>query len=178
MRLLLAGMLGGIAMFIWSFVAHDLTPLGSYGISTLPNESTTVANLASSIGGKAGLYAFPAPMSARPSAATAPGGLLLFNPKFPTTVQPSNLVVEFITELVESLLAAWLLIQTALAAYAMRVLFVTVVGLTGAIVTNVPYWNWYGFPLGYTLGYSLIEVVAFFVAGLVIAAVLRPRTMA
>jgi hypothetical protein len=178
MRLLVAGLLGGLAMFVWSFVAHELTPLGSYGISTLPNESTTVANLASSIGGKAGLYLFPAPVGASASAATAPGGFLVFNPKTPTTLQPSYLVVEFVTEVVESLLAAWLLLQTALATYAMRVVFVGVVGVTGAIVTNVPYWNWYSFPLGYTLGYSLVEVVAFLVAGLVIAAVLRPRTTA
>jgi len=165
-------------MFVWSFVAHDLTPLGAYGVSPLPNESTTVANLASSIGDRHGLYVFPMPSSAKPSSATAPGGLLVFNPKFPTALQPSYLVAEFVTEVVESLLAAWLLMQTALAAYAMRVVFVTVIGLTGAIVTNVPYWNWYSFPLDYTVGYSFIEVVAFLVAGLVIAAVLRPRTAA
>jgi hypothetical protein len=177
MRILIAGLLGGLAMYVWSTVAH-LSPLGMVGISTLPNESVTVGNLVSSIGDKGGLYLFPANMSGKPSAATAPGGFLVYNPKSPTSMQPKTLAIEFLTELAESILAAWLLAQTALAAYGMRVAFVTVVGLTGAIVTNIPYWNWYAFPLDYTLVYSFIEIVGFLAAGLVIAAVLRPRTTA
>lgn len=178
MRILLAGLLGGLAMYVWSTVAHVATPLGSIGVSTLPNESTTVANLASSIGDKAGLYLFPANMNASSSAASAPGGLLVFRPNAPTTLQTSQLVAEFVTELVEALLAAWLLAQTAIVGYALRAGFVTVVGVVAAVVANIPYWNWYGFPLSYSLAYGFIEIVGFLVAGLVIAALLRPRTMA
>ena len=178
MRILLAGIAGGIVMFIWSFVAHELTPLATVGVHTLPNESATVAAIAASIGDKHGLYLFPFDMNARPSAATGPGGFLVYNPHSPLTMTPRNLIVEFLTEVAESILAAWLLAQTALAAYAMRVGFVTMVGMTGAIVTNVPYWNWYTFPLDYTAAYSLIEIVAFFAAGLAIAAILRPNTKA
>ena len=175
MRIVLAGLAGGIVMFFWSFVAHDLTPLGMVGVSTLPNESVTVANLASSIGEKQGLFVFPFDMAGKPSAATAPGGLLVYNPHSPLAMTPRNLVVEFLTELVESILAAWLLAQTVLSAYAMRVGFVTMVGVTGAIVTNIPYWNWYTFPLDYTLAYSLVEIVAFLAAGLAIAALVKPK---
>ena len=175
MRILLAGLAGGIVMFFWSFVAHDITPLGMVGVSTLPDESVTVGNLASAIGEKGGLYLFPMNTGSNVSAATGPGGFLVYNPKSPLTMSPRNLVVEFLTELVESLLAAWLLAQTALAGYAMRVSFVTVVGLTAAITTNIPYWNWYAYPLDYTLAYGLIELIAYLAAGLAIAALLRPR---
>jgi len=34
--------------------------------------------------------------------------------------------------------------------------------------------NWYSFPLDYTLAYGFIELVGYFVAGLVAAAILRP----
>ncbi len=176
MRILLAGLAGGIVMFLWSFVAHDLTGLGMVGVGTLPNESATVATLASSIGDKKGLFLFPLDMNANASAATAPGGLLVYNPHSPLAMTPANLVIEFLTEIVESILAAWLLAQTALAAYAMRVGFVTLVGVVGALVTNIAYWNWYAFPLDYTLANSLIEVVAFLVAGLAMAALVRPKT--
>jgi len=175
MRILLAGLAGGIVMFLWSFVAHEFTPLAMVGVHTLPNESVTIANLASSIGDRPGLYLFPFDMDAKPSAATAPGGFLVYNPHSPLAMTPRNLIVEFVTELVESILAALLLAQTALAAYAMRVGFVTLVGITGAIVTNIPYWNWYAFPLDYTLAYSLIEIVAFLAAGLAIAALVKPK---
>lgn len=176
MRILLAGLLGGIVMFLWSFVAHELTPLATVGVHTLPNESVTVSNLASSIGDKAGLYRFPFDMNGKASAETGASGFLVFNPHAKLAMTPRNLIAEFLTELVESVLAAWLLAQTALASYAMRVGFVTIVGVVGAIVTNIPYWNWYAFPLDYTLAYSLIEIVAFFAAGLAIAALVKPRT--
>ena len=55
MRTLLAGIAAGIAMFIWSSIAHVATPLGMVGVSTLPDESVTVGNLASAIGDKGGL---------------------------------------------------------------------------------------------------------------------------
>jgi len=147
-------------------------------VKTLPNESVTVANLASSVGDHGGLYLFPFGMAGKPSSQTAPGGFLVYDPHSPLAMRPSNLVIEFATELVEALIAAWLLAQTAIAAYAMRVGFVTVVGVVGAIITNVPYWNWYNFPLDYTLAYSFIEIVAFLAAGLAIAALVRPSTRA
>lgn len=178
MRILIAGLAGGIVMFLWSFVAHEFTPLAQIGVRTLPNESVTVDNLASSIGDKSGLYLFPVPMDGNApaaSAATGPGGFLVYNAHSPFTMMPRNLIVEFLTELVESLIAAWLLAQTVLTAYAMRVAFVAAVGVVGAIVTNIPYWNWYAFPLDYTLAYSAIEIIAFLAAGLVIAAILKPK---
>lgn len=178
MRILLAGLAAGIAMFVWSSIAHLATPLGSLGISTLPDESVTVGNLASAIGDKGGLYLFPTPMGNRPSssAATAPGGFLVFNPTSPTTMQPKNLIVEFLTELAEGLIAAWLLASTALAGYVARVGFVAMVGLAAAITTNVPYWNWYTFPTVYTLAYGFTEFVGYVAAGLAIAAILRPKS--
>src|SRR5512146_320083 len=117
MRILLAGIAAGVAMFIWSAIAHVATPLGTIGISTLPDESVTVGNLASAIGDKGGLYLFPMPSGTSgpsTSAATAPGGFLVFNPRVATTMAPKNLVIEFLTELAEGLIAAWLLAQTAI----------------------------------------------------------------
>lgn len=177
MRILIAGLVGGIAMFFWSFVAHDLTQLGMVGVNTLPDESVTVSNLSSAIGDKSGLYLFPLNMgggAAAPSAA-GPGGFLVYNAHSPLAMTPRNLIVEFLTELVESLIATWLLAQTALLGYVTRVGFVTVVGIVAAITTNIPYWNWYSFPANYTLAYGFIEVIAYLAAGLVIAAVLRPN---
>jgi hypothetical protein len=175
MRILLAGIVGGIVMFFWSFVAHDLTPLGTVGVNTLPNESITVSNIASVIGEKSGLYLFPLDMKRAAAASTGASGFLVFNAHAPLTMAPRNLIIEFLTEVVESILAAWLLAQTTLAGYALRVAFVTVVGLVAAITTNIPYWNWYRFPTNYTLADSLIELIAFFVAGLAIAALVKPK---
>jgi hypothetical protein len=175
MRILLAGLAAGLAMFVWSSFAHLATPLGAMGVGTLPDESATVANLASAIGERGGLYLFPSPNRSAPSAATAPGGFLVFNPDSPTSMSPKNLVIEFLTECAEGLIAAWLLAQTALAGYAARVGFVAAIGLAAAITTNIPYWNWYTFPLAYTLAYAFMEFAGYVAAGLVLAAILKPK---
>src|SRR5262249_4515340 len=50
MRILLAGIAGGIVMFIWTSIAHMALPLGEAGINEIPNESTVLSAMQSSIG--------------------------------------------------------------------------------------------------------------------------------
>jgi hypothetical protein len=76
------------------------------------------------------------------------------------------------------LLLALLLAQTSLPTFASRIGFVIIAALMAAITTNLPYWNWYGFPTSYTTAYMSIEFVGYLVAGLVVAAVLKTRTQA
>ena len=59
MRILLAGVLGGIVMFLWTSIAHMALPLGEAGINEIPNESAVLNAMPSSIGDKTGLYIFP-----------------------------------------------------------------------------------------------------------------------
>jgi hypothetical protein len=187
-RILLAGILGGIAMYAWSFIAHMVLPLGTTGISEIPNEPAVLSAMQASLGSRPGLYMFPGMgLGPNPSMkdmnaampeyvkklATNPQGMLLYHPPGAKAMEPRQLLTEFATEVVEALLAAWLLSRTRLASYAARVGFVFVVGLTAAITTNIPYWNWYGFPGNYTAAYVGMQMVAFLVAGLVAASVLR-----
>ncbi len=59
MKVFLAGIFGGIAMFIWTSIAHLMLPLGEAGISEIPNESAVLSALQSNIGDQTGLYIFP-----------------------------------------------------------------------------------------------------------------------
>ena len=81
--------------------------------------------------------------------------------------------IEFATELLESILAVFLLAQTRLATFGARVCFITVAGILAAIATNISYWNWYGFPCVYIASYMSIQVIGFLCAGIVAALVLR-----
>jgi hypothetical protein len=49
MRILLAGILGGIVMFVWTSIAHMALPLGEAGIGEIPNESVVLSAMQSSI---------------------------------------------------------------------------------------------------------------------------------
>src|SRR5437588_12152785 len=59
-RIILAGILGGIAMFVWSSIAHMALPLGKTGVKELPNQQAIFAALQAGLGDKGGgLYLFP-----------------------------------------------------------------------------------------------------------------------
>jgi len=191
MKILLAGLLGAVAMFIWTSIAHMALPLGEAGISEVPNEQAVLAAMQSNIAEKSGLYFFPGP-GVGPNATrqerneamkqeaakmgSGPSGLLLYNYARPF-VFAKALTIEFATELVESILVVFLLAQTAIASFAGRVGFVLLAGILAAIATNVSYWNWYGFPCVYIAGYMSIQIVGFLCVGIVAALVLR-KTLA
>ncbi len=59
MRIILAGVLGGIAMFVWTSIAHMALPLGEAGITEIPNEQVVLTAMQTNIGEKPGLYIFP-----------------------------------------------------------------------------------------------------------------------
>jgi hypothetical protein len=86
------------------------------------------------------------------------------------------LSIEFVTELCEALLAVWLLAQTRIVSFGGRLGFVVAAGIMAAIATNVSYWNWWGFPGNYTASYMFIQVVGFFLVGLVAAIMFRRVT--
>ena len=189
MKILLTGFLGALAMFIWTSIAHMALPLGEAGISEIPNESAVLSAMQSSIAEKSGLYFFPglrvgpdatkqekneAMKQATAKMASGPSGLLLYNYARPFAF-PKALTIEFITELVEAVLAVFLLAQTGITSFLGRVGFVLVVGILAAITTNVSYANWYGFPCVYTASYMFIEIVGFLCVGIVAALMLRKR---
>ena len=190
MRILLAGILGGIAMFVWTSIAHMALPLGEAGTNEIPNESALLSAMQSSIGDNAGLYIFPglgvgknATREAKNEAmkqmqqrvAANPSGILMYHPPGRQFAFGKSLVIEFSTEVLQAILVIWLLAHTHIGSFAGRVGFVLIAGILAAITTNISYWNWYGFPGVYTVSYILIEIVGFFLVGIVAALLLRKR---
>lgn len=187
-RGLLAALLGAVAMFLWMSLAHMALPLGEVGIQEMPNERPVLDAMRSSIGDASGLYFFPgmgvapnAPRSERSAAmerygeklAANPSGFVVYHPPGANGLSLGRLAFELLIEFLETLLAVLLLGMTRLASYGSRVGFVTLAGLLAVLGTNLSYWNWYGFPANYTAAYMTTQLVGFFVAGLVIAAILR-----
>ena len=191
-RAFAAAILGGITMFIWSFLAHDLLPLGETGIREFKDEAAMLDALKTNLGDAHGLYHFPghkagpnatrqeksdAMKRAMEKAASGPSGVLLYH----STREFSFgklLGIEFATELLEAMLVVFLLTQTGIESFSGRIGFVFVAGILAAITTNIPYWNWYGFPSNYTAAYMSIEIIGFLCVGLVAALLLKNKSPA
>jgi hypothetical protein len=184
---LLAGVLGGLAFFFWSFVAHDVLPLGKARIKEIPNEQAVLSSMKANMP-EDGLYLLPglglpenatraqqsAAMEARMhKVETGPSGLLAYHPALNFSFGRA-LGVELGTNILQVLLAVILLGQTSLVSFVARWRFITIAGVLAGLSTNISYWNWYGFPGSYTLAYVCTIAMGFVFAGLVAAAIVKP----
>ncbi|HET7872276.1 MAG TPA: hypothetical protein VFL42_07170 [Terriglobales bacterium] len=188
-RKILAGVLGGLAFFAWSSFAHLATGLGETGIQEIPNEQAVISSMRSSITAD-GMYFFPGyglPPTAthsqkmaamnemRPKIKAGPVGIIVYRRAGEDALPLSSMLTELGTNIVQVLLAIFLLGQTSLSSFAARWRFITVAGILAAISTNISYWNWLGFPGNYTLSYICIVAMGFVFAGLVAAALVKPE---
>jgi hypothetical protein len=185
MRILIAALLGAIAMFVWTSIAHIATPLGVIGFSKMADEAPVQAVIDTSVGAKPGLYFYPwvdpgdPNMQHKTAAAekTHAHGLLLYSPAGQNADSDMGpmLIKEFVKQFVQALIAAWIA-SLMVGGFATRWLVVTGMFVSSAIAVNVSYWNWYHFPLDYTLAAITMELVSGIVAGAAIAFWLGRRT--
>jgi len=186
-RILLAGVLGGLAMFLWSSIAHMALGLGSLGIQDIPNEQAMMGTMKSNLP-QSGFYFFPglgvAPGASRTErnaamnvyqqkVANGPSGILVYHSSGQKAISAGQLLTELGTNIVQALLASILLAFAGLRSYGARVGFVALAGVMAGITTNISYWTWYGFPGSYTTGYAFTEIMGYVCIGLAAAAIVK-----
>lgn len=179
-QLLIAGLLGGLAMYLWTFLAHMALPLGEAGIRQIENEQPLLAQMKTTLPSQ-GMYMFPRMSPGQDqqqymqNIATGPSGLLMYFPRRDFNFGTS-LIIEFLSEMVQALIITWLLSLTRLATFTSRAGFFATAGLAAALTTNVSYWNWYGFPTTYTAAYMFTNWMGYLCAGLAVAALMSRQT--
>ena len=57
-RVILAGVLAGLTVWVWSAISHMALPLGEIGVQPLPNEAAMLESIDESVKAN-GLYFFP-----------------------------------------------------------------------------------------------------------------------
>ena len=187
-RVVIGGILGGLTMFVWLFVAHDFLPLGELGVQEIANDGPVLTAMQAAIP-QAGLYLFPGmglgpnpTMQQRNAAMPAymkkyeqsPHGILVYHPASGAFNFGAALAREGAINLLEGLLAAWLLsLAAAGKTYSARAGFVVILGALAAVTTNLEYWNWYDFPGDYVAGYMVTQIIGFTLVGLVVAAFVK-----
>lgn len=177
MRILIAGIIGGILMFIWNGAAHMALPLGEMGFQVAVEEDAAIAAVKASAAAGEGIYmlpgispeqwsdeaarkAFMEKAKANPFAFVvyAPGG----NPANASMVP--NLVKQFVTDTLAAIIAAWVLALGAFG-FGKRVAIAGAFAVFAWLVISVPYWNWYTFPMAFTVGTLITQLVGWLLAG-------------
>jgi hypothetical protein len=185
MRIVIAGIIGGVIMFFWGFVAHMFLPLGVIGLRTLPiAQQDAVLASAKSTMQEPGIYVVPGFEQMEDyndeakrkqygeRAARSPYAFIVYHPTNP----PGNavndmgpyLAKQFANNVVSAFLLALMLSLTTLA-FGGRVLLAGIGGLFAWVTIYLPLWNWYRFPSDFVLANGVTEVVGWTLAGLGIA---------
>lgn len=187
-RIVVGGIVAGFIMFIWGAVSHMVLGLGEYGIKPIPGESVVLGTLKGQLK-EPGFYFFPGldnspGLTKEQKAAAAkawsekflagPRGLIVYHPDGSQPITPGQLVTQLLSEIAAALVAAFVLAQAvALRSYIARVVLVAGMGLIPFFMVHLPYWNWYGFPADFTIAQLIDRLVAFLIAGLVLAKIVK-----
>jgi hypothetical protein len=185
-RIILGGLLGGIAMFMWEGLAHEVLPLGEAGIKGLASEPPVLASIKDHVK-EAGFYIFPwmdttpglskdqAMQMTMEKAKTGPAGIMIVAPGGREYNMGLLLGKQCGFDILAMLLAAALVSWAGvLKGYGGRVLFVTLLGLFPTLSVDLPFNNWYGFPDTYTAAQFFEHLVGYMAGGLPLAAVVKP----
>jgi hypothetical protein len=183
-KILAAGLVGGLVVFLWGFVSHMLLPVGEMGLRSMPVNSPLLESMKANLA-EEGLYMFPGreegqALTEAEEAVWAtkyrmgPTGLLLYHPAGRDTVSPKLLGIEFATDVAGASLLAYLLIAItgssgAQVRLAKQLRVAVAAGVFAWASISVPHWNWYGFPCPFILAELIDQVVGWTLAVLAIS---------
>ncbi|HET6604155.1 MAG TPA: hypothetical protein VFG21_08070 [Xanthomonadaceae bacterium] len=179
MRVFVAGLLAGIVLMVWGMLAHMVLPLGMTGYKAPSDDAAALSALQASLP-EEGVYMLPwmdesqwgdeqAMAAFGERSRSNPYAWVVYNPQGrDSTSMVPMLAVQFATVLLAGVLAAWV-VSFAAVALMQRALMVTAMGVFAWVATNVPYWNWYRFPLDFTLAALAEHAIGWFLGGLAIA---------
>jgi len=187
-KVIIGGLVGAVLVFLVSFIWHMATGLGEYGIKTMPGDGAVETAMRASIH-EPGFYFFPAMANTKgqskeqQAAAQAaylaayeqgPTGILVYRPGGGPLQFGKLLANQFLFNVIAALLIAWILaIAAGGTSFGGRALIVLLISIIAGVIYDLPYWNWYNFPMDYTIVHILSWVIAWGVAGLGMAAIVK-----
>ena len=184
-RILIAAIVGGIIVFIWSAVAHMITPLGMAGFSVLGDREESFIEALRANVPKSGMYMIPGEEDAQdltPEQEKAwmdkirrgPYALVVYTAGGSEPFDPMQLIRELVSTIIAAFIVAWILSLTG-GPYFTRVIIVTLFAVFAWFSLTQSYWTWYKFPTAFVLAEAATEILGWFLAGLAMAKIVRPR---
>ncbi len=190
MRILLGGVLGAAVLFVGGFLYWVVLSERLLPYNHMTDEGAVMEVLRENLP-ETGVYWFPMPQHDPDATADekqaameayeeshreGPLGAVTYHREGGEPMPPSALVKGFVIEFVSALLASILLCcACGRRGYAARAAFVFGLGLFAAVSVHLIAWNYMLRPMDFTLLTMGDTIVGWLLAGLVIAAVVKPR---
>lgn len=170
MKIGVGALLAGLVVFVWQFVSHVVIPLGEVGISGLPAEETLLESFRGNLP-EAGLYIFPGQLdddmeTLQEKYAKGPVGLLSYRPGGGEAMEPAQLGRQLILDILAGAVLIWFLIR-ANATLSTAIGCGAALGLFALLTVSAPHWNWYSFPLSFTLAEGADAIIGWALGGAV-----------
>jgi hypothetical protein len=186
-RLLVAVVLAAVVHFAWGFAFWAKSPLSKEMVQKLPKGDRVAGVLEESIP-ETGVYFYPAgdcPMTSDDQAAIdkfmaahrrGPLVQVIYHKEGVEPMSVAGMGLGFVHLAAGSLLAGLLLLLAlpALDTYLRRVLFVFGLGVFAVVALHFANPVWFHHPWKFTLLQSFFDVVGWLLAGIVLAAIIRP----
>lgn len=180
MRVLVASLIGGIVMFLWGVGAHTVLGLGDVGLSQPANENVAMSGLQEGLGGQAGVYILPAldpkqmmdPATTRAysiKAVRSPYAWVVYQPQGTDMLQMGPQIARQWASDTLAALALAFVMGLAVLSFRQRVAVAAAGAMFAWLSSALPYWNWYRFPLDFTLAALAEQLIGWLLAGAVMA---------
>jgi len=183
---LLGGLVGGVILFVWSFLAWVILPLHEPTLHLVKDEDAVITTLQSTLDTKA-VYILPhGPMDKNNQVAMeqwgqkmrrGPMAMIVYNPSGSDPMMTSQMLPGFLINVLTGILIAWFLKRsTALASsYFARVSYCGMLGIFISVICYLTAWNWMGMPVDYTTAMIVDTLISMILAGMGIAAIVKTR---
>lgn len=172
-KLIWGGLLGGIILFAWGAISWMVLPWHMKTLHGFTDEASVVQVIKTNAT-QSGIYFLPLKESEH-AQSTGPLVFASINQEGMPSMTPS-LIRGFLSSVIAALLVTWMLLQTTgRLNYFGRVIFVIVFACAGSILTHFTYWNWFYFASDFTLVEIADALIAWLLAGLVLAKIASPK---
>lgn len=185
-RVILAGVFGGVIVFVGGAIDHMVFGWGGRAFSRLPNEAAVMDVVKKDVP-DAGIYGFPsypegstmddkAQVELNERYKKGPNGILLVGPTGQDMMGPRQLGLEALSNVLVALIAAWILWNLAPGNdYLQRVTIVLAIGVAGWLSISVSNGIWYRFPDALVRDELLCTLFEWGLAGLAMAAIVKAQ---
>ena len=183
-KLIVPALIAAVVVFIWMFISWTVIGWHDIDLKTIKDQ-TVIEQMKESLT-VPGIYLYPGQPESETDAGmeewmrkheTGPVvNFMVYHPAVFNPMNPSLFLKSFIINFIAAFLAGVLLMMTLAQnpSFWRRVSFVTLLGLFAGFIGPFIEWNWWGFPLAYTIVAVVDFCITWFLAGLVLAWRIKP----